>query len=166
MSTPPPSDPFPPNQPGPFGQPGQPGPGAPPPGYGPPPGFGQPGFGQPGFGQPGQQPPPGYQAFGSGPQPAKQGNNGLSIASMVLSLVNIIPCFWFFPITGVLGVIFGFVARGQLKNNPGQRGNGMAIAGIVVGLVFIALAAIFWIYVATSDNCYRDGNTFQCGTLN
>lgn len=85
---------------------------------------------------------------------------------MVLSLVNIIPCFWFFPITGVLGVIFGFVARGQLKNNPGQRGNGMAIAGIVVGLVFIALAAIFWIYVATSDNCYRDGNTFQCGTLN
>lgn len=167
MSTPPP-DPFPPNQPGPFGQPGQPGhpgPSAPPPGYGPPPGFGQQGFGQQGFGQ--QQPPPGYQAFGGqGLQPAPQGNNGLSIASMVLSLVNIIPCFWFFPITAVLGVIFGFVARGQMRNNPGQRGRGMAIAGIVVGLVFIAIAAIFWIYIATSDNCYRDGNSFRCGDLN
>jgi hypothetical protein len=43
----------------------------------------------------------------------------------------------------VLGVIFGFVARGQIKRSGGaQKGSGLALAGIIVGFVFIALAAI------------------------
>ena len=60
-------------------------------------------------------------------------------------------------------MIFGFVGRGQIAKNPGLKGKGMATAGIVVGLVFVALAAIFWIYVSTSSNCYRDGSSFRCG---
>ena len=75
--------------------------------------------------------------------------------------MNVIPCFWFLPIPAVLGVIFGFVSRGQIKRT-GAKGRGLALAGLIVGLVFVALGAIFWIYVATSDNCYRDGNSFRC----
>src|SRR5262245_31716065 len=67
-------------------------------------------------------PPPGYQSLGYGTQPVEHKTNGLSVASFVLSLVTVIPCFWFFPITAVLGTIFGFVSRGQLRQNPGQRG--------------------------------------------
>ena len=127
----------------------------PPPGNNPPPPFG---------GQPfGQQPPAGYQPYGGGGmQPvAPQGTNGLSIAGFVLSLVNVIPCFWFLPLPALLGLIFGMVSRGQIKHS-GAKGKGLAIAAVVIGIVFIAIAAIFWVWVATSDNCYRDGSSFHC----
>ena len=102
----------------------------------------------------------------SGMQPAApQGTNGLSIASLVLSLVNVIPCFWFFPIPALLGVIFGFVSRGQMKATGSRKGNGLAVAGLAVGLVFIAVAIAFWVYVTTSSNCVRDGSGFRCGSL-
>lgn len=41
--------------------------------------------------------------------PMKQGNSGMAIASLVCSLVGIVPCFWLFQIMGLLGTIFGFV---------------------------------------------------------
>ena len=76
----------------------------PPPGNNPPP-YQPQGFpGQQPQGFPGQmppqgypgQPPLGYQPYGQ-PAPADK-NNGMSIASLVLSLVNIIPCFWLAPL--------------------------------------------------------------------
>lgn len=111
--------------------------------------------------QPGQQPPPGYQQFGAQPV-GPQKTNGLSVASLVLSLVNIIPCFWAFPLPALLGVIFGFVGKGQIAKDLSAKGKGLAIAGIAVGLVFLAIGIIFWVYVGTSDNCVRDGSSFRC----
>ncbi|MEO6123707.1 MAG: DUF4190 domain-containing protein [Ilumatobacteraceae bacterium] len=142
MSTPPPPPPG--QNPPPF-QPGQPA------------GFQQGGYQPP----PSYQAPPGYQQFGGVPA-GPQKTNGLSIASLVLSLVNIIPCFWAFPIPALLGVIFGFVGRKQISNNPQAKGKGLATAGLIIGLVFLVIAVIFWVYVSTSDNCYRDGSTFRC----
>lgn len=130
----------------------------PPPGQNPPPY--QPG--QPsGFPQGSYQQPPGYQQFGAAPS-GPQKTNGMSVASLVLSLVNIIPCFWAFPLPALLGVIFGFVGRKQISSNPQSKGKGLAMAGLIVGLVFLAIGVIFWVYVSTSDNCYRDGSTFRC----
>ncbi len=122
---------------------------------------------------PGQNPPPyqpGPNPMGGFPvsgmqQAPPQGTNGLSIASLVLSLVNIIPCFWLFPIPALLGVIFGIVSRGQMKATGSNKGKGLAIAGLVVGLVFLAIGVAIWAYVATSDNCVRDGSGFHCGSL-
>ena len=55
---------------------------------------------------------------------------GLAIASMVLGIISLL-CFPY--ITGVLAVIFGAVAK-----NKGCR-SGMATAGIVCGIVGVAL---------------------------
>jgi hypothetical protein len=42
-----------------------------------------------------------------------------------------------------LGVIFGFVARGQIKRSGGaEQGGGLALAGIIVGFVCIAIGAV------------------------
>src|SRR3954452_9709620 len=119
----------------------------------------------------GPPPPPGYRQYaqpqyGYGMEPVTTKPNGLSIASFVLSLVSVVPCFWALPITAVLGVIFGFVARGQLRRNPGQRGRGLGTAGIVIGFVFIAVAIAVWLWLTTSGHCYRDGSTFRCDDIN
>jgi hypothetical protein len=92
--------------------------------------------------------PPGY-----GPPPVGQTTNGLSVASMVLGIV------WVFGIGSILAVIFGFVARKQIKDSGGrQSGSGMALAGIILGLVGVA-SLILWIVlviaVTTSiSNCF------------
>ncbi|MDP2587810.1 MAG: DUF4190 domain-containing protein [bacterium] len=62
--------------------------------------------------------------------------NGMAIAAFVLSLVGL----------GVLGVIFGFVALNQIKKEN-QGGKGLAIAGIVIGFISIALLIVWLIFV-------------------
>jgi VIT1/CCC1 family predicted Fe2+/Mn2+ transporter len=61
--------------------------------------------------------------------------NGMAIASLVTSLV----CF------GFLGIIFGFIATSQIKASNGQQtGQGMATAGIIIGLVTTVFGLIFY----------------------
>jgi Na+/proline symporter len=108
----------------------------------------------------GFQPPPGYQSY-SGQPMTPQGNSGMAVASMVLSLVGIIPCFFALQIPGLLGVIFGFVGLKQTKDGA-RKGRGMAIAGLVIGIILLVICAAVWIYFLTSDSCYRDGSTWRC----
>jgi hypothetical protein len=63
--------------------------------------------------------------------------NGLAVASLILSIV------WLFGIGSILGIIFGFVSRGQIERSRGaQRGDGMAMAGIIVGFITLVLALL------------------------
>jgi hypothetical protein len=94
--------------------------------------------------------------------PMKQGNSGMAIASLVCSLVGIIPCFWLFQIMGLLGTIFGFVGLKQTKNGA-RGGRGMALAGVIIGILLLLLCAAIWIYFSTA-NCVRIGRTINCTT--
>jgi uncharacterized membrane protein len=77
--------------------------------------------------------------------------NGLAIASMVLGIV------WVWWIGSILALIFGFVARRQIRER-GQKGDGMAITGIVLGcvgaltLILVIILAIAGIHHAASYN--------------
>ena len=137
----------------------------PPPGFQGPAGQGRQPYGQPPYGQqPYGQQPMGYQPYGMPPTAAPQGTNGLSIAGFVLSMVNIIPCFWFFPLPAVLGVVFGFISRNQIKNNPGAKGKGLATAGLIIGVIFVAVSVIIWVVIATGTGCIRNGSSFHCSS--
>lgn len=58
--------------------------------------------------------------------------SGKAIASLVLGICS----FCTFGITGIIGLILGIVAMGNIKRNPARlKGNGLAIAGIVVSCV-------------------------------
>jgi len=70
--------------------------------------------------------------------------NGLAIASMVLGIL------WMYWIGSILALIFGLVARRQIKER-GQSGDGMAIAGIVLGIVGIVTLAIFIIIIVVAS---------------
>jgi hypothetical protein len=108
--------------------------------------------------------PQGYPAY----PPAVQTTNGFSIASLVLGIV------WVFGVGAILAVIFGFVARKQIRESGGrQGGSGMALAGIILGFVGIA-GLILWIVfvVAVLNNINTCLNQFPnnpnsaCGSDN
>ncbi len=81
---------------------------------------------------------------------AKKQTNGLAIASLVCSCAGVL----FLGVPGILGIIFGFVARAQIrKSNGAQGGDGLALAGIIVGFAWIAILSLIFIVAATySDN--------------
>lgn len=148
---------------GPYGdQPGYPvGDWTPPPGYSaptPPPSHSQPVPPVPGYPQEYQpaQPQGFQQGYGPGhphaPAPAiypaaqpgyyaaaqpvyMRRTNGLAVASMVLGIV------WLWWVGSILALVFGYVARQQIRERD-QGGDGMAIAGIVLGWVAIGVFVI------------------------
>ncbi len=86
-------------------------------------------------------PPPG----GSPGMPPSAGTNGLAIGSLVLSLLGL-----FCGIGSIVGVILGFIARGQIKRT-GQGGDGMALAGIIIGIVTLAISIAVSVWVVSSS---------------
>ncbi|MDT7745061.1 MAG: hypothetical protein QOE59_4139 [Actinomycetota bacterium] len=105
-------------------------------GYGQP-GYPQSGYGQPAYGQPGYPQPASYGYPGSGAGPT----NGLAIVSLVLSLLGL-----FFYITAIGGVICGHIARRQIREGH-ETGDGLALAGLIVGYIVLALGVIFIVFV-------------------
>jgi len=103
---------------------------------------------------PGYQPLPGYQPFGGQPMAQQPGTSGMAIASLVCSIVGIFLC----GTTSILGVIFGFIGLSQTKDNV-RPGRGLAIAGLVIGIIVVLLWGVFWAAAATSKNgCVHFGS--------
>ena len=115
------------------GDPGQPTGPVPPPGYGPPP---------PGYGAPGYGPPPGYGYPSPGYPPMwRRPTNTTAILALVLAFV-------FAP----AGLVLGIIARKQIRQT-GEEGDGLALAGIIVGAIATALfvlGIVFWIVAVAS----------------
>lgn len=63
------------------------------------------------------------------------GTNGYAIASLVLGIL------WLFWIGSVLAIIFGHIALGQVHRSR-ESGRGLAIAGLVLGYVGLALFVV------------------------
>jgi hypothetical protein len=93
---------------------------------------------QPAYPPPGYGPPPPYPYPYAPPRPT----NGMAIASMVLGIV------WVYWIGSILALIFGYVALKEIRRS-GQSGEGMAIAGIVLGWIGVGVLAIVLLLVAT-----------------
>ncbi len=72
--------------------------------------------------------------------------SGLAIASLVFSCLSIVPLPG--PLGCLLGIVFGHLARGQIRKNPDTCGEGVALAGLIIGYTFLVLYAIviLWVY--------------------
>ena len=80
--------------------------------------------------------------------PGKASTNSLAVASLLLGIFSLFPPF------GILAVIFGHVARSQIRKSAGrQKGAGMALAGLILAylalgfvlfVIFIVLPALNW----------------------
>ena len=127
---PPPPAGLPPGAPGPYGQPGYPQPQYGPPGY-PPQGYPPPGYGVPGF-------PPVYV----------RPTNTMAILALVMAFV-------FAP----AGLILGIVARKQIRET-GEDGDGLALAGIIVGGIVTAIFVLFIVLWIVAFAAFADSGSF------
>lgn len=105
--------------------------------------------------------PAGYPAYPQYPnQPSTPGNtNGFAIAALVCGILPVV-------ITNILAVIFGLVSLNQLKKRPQDSGKGMAVAGLVLGIVWLVLWALI-IAAAIANRADRNqaGEISQSGRL-
>ena len=81
---------------------------------------------------------------GSGPSPA-QGGNGIATAGFVLALLGLLGS-WI-PVLNVLGILLGVVGVvlagvGLAKAKKVNAGKGLAVAGIVLGVLAVLLALL------------------------
>ena len=116
----------------------------PPPGYGPP-GYAPPGYPPPGYGPPPGYPPPGYGPPGYPPAFYRPPTNSMAILSLVLAFV-------FAP----AGIVLGVMARKQIRQTN-EEGDGLALAGIIIGSIATglwALIIILWIVAFASFSAY------------
>jgi len=106
-------------------------------------------------------PPPPTSPPGPGPgqpySPPSQGQtNGLAITSLVLGIAGFfVSCLGI--VSWILALVFGYRARTQIDESGGaQKGRGMAVAGIVLGWVGLALMVVVLIVIiivaATGDS--------------
>ena len=75
--------------------------------------------------------------------PARK-TNGLSIAALVLGLVGILPPF---AICSIPAIIMGAIALNQIKKEPALEGKGLALAGLIIGSVILALWILLIIFI-------------------
>jgi uncharacterized protein DUF4190 len=97
----------------------------------------------------------GYQYSPYGTAPAGRRTNGMAVASLVCGIGG----FLFF-VPAILGIIFGFVARSQIRQSDGrQGGQGLATAGIIVGFAWVALFVV--VFAVSATNTTTTGAVLQ-----
>ncbi len=81
-----------------------------------------------------------------------QSHNGIAVASMVMG-ITAIPglCVYAWPgiLLGILAIVFGGVAMSGMRKSGNDEGKGMAVAGLVLGIIVAALAVLAIIFFAT-----------------
>jgi len=110
----------------------------------------QPGYG--GYGGYGGAPGGYYPGYAPAPK-----TNGMAVASMSTSIAAaaLLFCYGLGTPVGIVGAILGHVARRQLRTRE-ESGDGMALAGIIIGwviagigLAFIAVVVVFFFWAAS-----------------
>lgn len=86
--------------------------------------------------QPYSYPPQGY--------PGGQRTNGMAIAAMICGIAQF---FGFWLLGTIPAVVLGHIARRQIRQT-GEQGAGMALAGLILGYVGLALSVIAVILIA------------------
>ena len=109
-----------------------------------------------------QQPSPAQPQYG-GQGPQGQRTNGMAVAALIAGILGVTICF---GVGGIFALIFGYVARGQIKRSQGLEGGaGMAMAGIVLGwigtiisivLVVLTLAGVFALFGFAQSESFED----------
>lgn len=87
------------------------------------------------------RPQPATRAAPPSAPPATQRTNRMAIWSLVLSIITL------GGLGSVAGIALGLAARSKIART-GERGHGLAIAGIIIGVVTLVAAIAYWVVIA------------------
>jgi uncharacterized protein DUF4190 len=73
-----------------------------------------------------------------GAYPVQRRTNPLAIVSFVFSLAQFVVCFF---IGGIVAIVTGHIARGQIKRNN-EGGGGFATAGLILGYIGVGMGLL------------------------
>jgi Domain of unknown function (DUF4190) len=73
--------------------------------------------------------------------PRTQQINRMAIWSLILSIL------WLGGLGSLAGVALGAAARRRI-DSTGERGAGLAVAGIVIGVITLLFAIAYWVFIA------------------
>lgn len=91
-------------------------------------------------------PPP-----GAGPRPKPTPNAPLAVAGLVAGIIGVVPCFWGIGIVAVAAVVLGLRGRRQVQESGGAlRGDNLAVAAIVLGVLGLLATVIYWVLILTN----------------
>lgn len=88
------------------------------------------------------------QQYPQSPYPGQ----GVANRTNTMAILSLVFAFVFFP----LGIVFGFVARSQIKRT-GEEGSGLALAGIIVGFAATAILVAYLVVVAVFFSAVMGG---------
>jgi hypothetical protein len=75
---------------------------------------------------------------------------GLCVASLTLGILGLVFLLFCYPVSlvlGILAVIFGAIGRKQVSANGASGSAGQAVAGLVMGIITLSLAALMTLAV-------------------
>ncbi len=85
-------------------------------------------------------------SMGNNPQPSpfeRPRTSGLAIASLVLSCMS----FVIGPAGFVPGIICGHLAMREIHNHPELDGNGLAVAGLIIGYISLGICLFMFLFL-------------------
>lgn len=62
--------------------------------------------------------------------------NAFAITSFVLGIVSALGLYWLFAIPPILAIVFGVLGIDRINYYRNEKGKGLAIAGLVLGIVY------------------------------
>jgi DUF1707 SHOCT-like domain/Domain of unknown function (DUF4190) len=92
---------------------------------------------------------PAARVPGAAPVTPTARTNGLAAASLACGLAQ----FMFGPLATILAIVFGHMARHQIKRT-GEQGASLALAGLILGWAAVILAILLILGVAMSAGMY------------
>lgn len=96
------------------------------------------------------RPQPATRAAPTHAPPATQRFSKRAIWSLVLSIL------WLGGLGAVAGIVLGISARRRIAET-GERGTGLAVAGIVVGVISLLFAIAYWVVIAMHTGGHSGG---------
>jgi len=69
---------------------------------------------------------------------ARPQTSGLAVASLTLAILSVVLG----PFGCIPAIVCGHMARGKIRRDPSLCGDGLAVAGLIVGYVILALSLV------------------------
>jgi hypothetical protein len=70
-------------------------------------------------------------------------NNRMAVAGFACSVAGILCCA--VGVLSIVGIILSSIGLSQIRQNPRQGGKGLAVAGIIIGILGLILVAVGWL---------------------